>query len=284
MERTSEPLEIRSIRRIVRHWPFPRGKGLLLKAFSPLLRSREFVFEIADGVLVMADMDDWITVHGFVEGYDVDFSKSWALIRWGGTVIDVGANIGIWAIGAARRVGPRGTVHAFEPLETNFSRLIPNIELNRISNIVPQRLALMDHAGSLKFFPSPNKNSGVGRVVTDEWQGPHCTVDAVTLDAYCERHGITSVDLLKLDVEGAEYFVLKGASKLLGSKKPPTIIFEVERVMTTQLNYSPEDLEVFLAKFDYSVCALRSGEWQPISLNGFSGPEDLLAIPPTLSQ
>lgn len=65
VEQTSEPLDIRSIRRIFRHWPFPRGRGLLLKAFSPLLRSREFVFDIADGVLVPSDMDDWISINGF---------------------------------------------------------------------------------------------------------------------------------------------------------------------------------------------------------------------------
>jgi hypothetical protein len=54
--------------------------------------------------------------------------------------------------------------------------------------------------------------------------------------------------------------------------------------MTAQLNYSPEYLEAFLNKFGYSVRALRSGEWQPISLSGFSSPEDLPAIPPCISQ
>jgi FkbM family methyltransferase len=175
-------------------------------------------------------------------------------------------------------------VHAFEPLDEKFLRMVANIELNRASNIVPQRLALMDHPGSLKFIPTPNKNSGVGRVTTEEWQGPHCRVEAVTLDDYCEQHGIDSVDLLKLDVEGAEYFVLQGATKLLASRKSPTIIFEVERVMTLQLNYLPEDLEAFLRRFGYSVRAFRKGNWEPISLDGFAGPEDLLAIPPSISQ
>jgi FkbM family methyltransferase len=279
MQRT-EPFDIRTIRNIFRHWPFPRGKGLLLKTFSPFLRNREFVFDVADGVLVPSDMDDWITLHGFVDGYDADFAKSWALIRPGGIVFDIGANIGIWAIAAARRVGTGGAVHAFEPFAENFSRLTANIELNRALNIIPQQLALMDHPGSLKFFPSPNKNSGVGRVVADDWKGPHCAVKAATLDDYCEQHAVASVDLLKLDVEGSEHFVLKGATRLLASKKPPTIIFEVERVMTLQLNYLPEDLETFLHSFGYSIHALRAGKWQPISLMGFVGPEDLLAIPP----
>jgi len=57
------------------------------------------------------------------------------------------------------------------------------------------------------------------------------------------------VNLLKLDVEGAEYLVLKGARRLLSSPSAPTIVFEVQRVMTEDLKYSPEELEAFLVAF-----------------------------------
>jgi len=274
-----EPVDIHAIRVVFWHWPFRRGKGILLKGLSPLLRHRTFAVEVASGVWAQFDMNDWITVHELVQGYDADFEHSWRLIRSGSTVLDVGANIGMWAIGAARRTGPTGCVHAFEPFDKNFQRLTENLALNDVSNVRAQQIALMDRDGEFKFYPSPNNNSGVGRVVPEDWDGPHSRVPAMTLDQYCELYGLGPVDLLKLDVEGAEYFVLKGATKLLGSVNPPIIIFEVERVMTRQLNYDPEDIQVLLADFGYSIFALRKGRWQPATLAGFLGPEDLLGLP-----
>jgi len=279
MRLESEPADIRIIRGVFHHWPFRRGKGLLLRALLPVLRHRDFVFEAASGVLVRADLGDWISIHGLVEGYDADFSRSWSLIRTGDTVFDIGANVGMWSIGAARRAGPAGKVHAFEPLKSNFARLNETLELNGTTSVLARQIALMDRAGAFRFYPSPNKNSGVGRIVVDDWSGPHCMVEGTTLDEYCERENVSSVNLLKLDVEGAEYHVLKGARRLLGSDSPPTIVFEVQRVMTEDLKHSPEELEALLGEFGYSIHAFRGGKWQPMTLAGFSGPEDLLALP-----
>lgn len=276
-----EPLGVRAIRTIFRRFPFPRGRGVLFNVVRPLLEGRRFVFDVADGVLVPSDLNDWITLHGFIEGYSREFDKSWSLIRDGMTVFDIGANIGIWAIGAAKRVGSIGRVHAFEPLESNFSRLLSNIEINQSSNVIPQQIALSDRAGSCKFYPSPNKNSGVGRVVMEDWAGPHCTVQAITLDEYCARYDVSSVHFLKLDVEGAELLVLKGSTQLLGGSMPPVIIFEMGRFMAADLKCSPEEVESFLASFGYSIYAKRNGKWIPVDLSGFIGPEDLLAIPST---
>jgi FkbM family methyltransferase len=272
-----EPLDVRAIRHILRSWPFPRGKGVLLKVFSPLLRNRSFNFEMARGVLVPADLGDWITLHGFVEGYDGEFGPSWSLIRSGCTVIDVGANIGIWTIGAAKRAGSQGKVHAFEPLESNFARLLSNIKLNRVSTVVPRNLALSDRAGRLQFFPSPNKNSGVGLLAPKGWNVPTCDVDAITLDDYCEQHQIGSVDFLKIDVEGAESLVLKGATRLLSSPSPPSIVFEMNRDMAANFDSSPEKVGALLGEFNYSVFAYRAASWHPVDLAEFYGHQDLLA-------
>ena len=139
------------------------------------MRHRQFISEVAKDVLIPIKLDDWMTLHGLVEGYDSEFALSWSFIRPGDVVIDVGANIGIWTIGAAKRAGLQGKVHSFEPLGENFVRLFENVELNSVTNVVPQRFALSDRAGPRKFYPSPNNNSGVGRLMTDGWIGPHCT-------------------------------------------------------------------------------------------------------------
>ena len=143
----AEPLDVQAIRHILRCWPFHLGKGVLLKILSPFLRNRSFNCEMATGILIPADLGDWITLHGFVEGYDAEFGPSWSLIHSGFTVIDVGANIGIWTVGAAKRTGSQGRVHAFEPLGSNFARLLSNVELNGVSNVVSRNLALSDRRG-----------------------------------------------------------------------------------------------------------------------------------------
>jgi FkbM family methyltransferase len=274
-----EPLDICVIRHIFRLWPLSRGRGLLLRAFLPFLRNRDFIFETAKDVLVPADLGDWITLHGFVEGYDSEFAPSWSLVRPGAIVIDIGANIGIWTIGAAKRTGPSGKVHAFEPLESNFVRLLSNIKINGVLNVVTQKMALSNQAGTLKFFPSPNKNSGVGLLLPKSWNVPTCEVEAITLDDYCEQHRIESVDVLKVDVEGAEYIVLEGASRLLSSAAPPVIVFEMNRDMAANFDSSPEKIGALLSDFKYSVFAYRDESWHPVNLARFSGHEDLLAIP-----
>lgn len=261
-----------------RRWPFPRGKGLLLKAVSPILRNREIVSEVAEGVLVPIKLDDWMTLHGLVEGYDREFDLSWAFIRPGDVVIDAGANIGIWTIGAAKRTGSQGKVHAFEPLEENFVRLFDNVELNGLPNVILQKFALSDRGGPRKFYPSPNNNSGVGRLMTDEWNGPQCIVQAVALDEYCEQQGIKSVQLLKIDVEGAEYFVLKGATRLLSSPNPPIVVFEMNRGMAGDLGASPQKLETLLAGLNYTVFRYSADGLSRINLAEFSGHEDLVAL------
>ncbi len=242
------------------------------------MRHREIVSEVAKDVLIPIKLDDWMTLHGLVEGYDSEFALSWSFIRPGDVVIDVGANIGIWTIGAAKRTGLRGKVHSFEPLKENFARLFENVELNRVTNVIPQRFALSDCAGPRKFYPSPNNNSGVGRLMTDEWIGPHCIVEAIVLDEYCEQQRIESVRLLKIDVEGAEYFVLKGATRLLGSANPPIVIFEMNRAMAGDLGASPQKLETFLSGFGYSIFRHSAGGLRRINLADFSGHEDLVAM------
>ena len=253
---TSEPLDIRAIRHVFRGWPLPRGKGLLLKAFSPWLRNRDFVFEVADGVLISADMQDWITVHGLVEGYDADFRESWSLIRPGATVLDVGANIGIWAIGAAQIAG---AVHCFEPMAGNFKRLQANLALNRVSNVVPQNVALSDRPAVLQFYPSPNSNSGVGVIAQKEWNVQTCDIQALALDDYCGEYRIAP-DFLKIDVEGAELLVLKGAERVLRESKPQ-VFFEMDRVMSGKFGTSPEAITAFLEDRGYSVMPVHGADF-----------------------
>lgn len=124
-------------------------------------------------------------------------------------VIDVGGNIGTFALHAAQRAR-RGTVFTFEPNSENYDLLLQNIKLNNATNIVPARAALSGTPGRLKLFT--NRGGGgfhsvlQGRAVD---QTDFETVDTLALRDVFDDHAIERCGFLKLDCEGAEYDILE---------------------------------------------------------------------------
>ncbi|MCL0050753.1 FkbM family methyltransferase [Dehalococcoidia bacterium] len=146
-----------------------------------------------------------------------------------GVFVDVGAHIGKYTMTMGRRLGSRGRVIAFEPDCDNYRVLEKNISLNRLKNVILLNKALWGEKGKLKlYYPhDPNDkdtgNTGASTVVCHaNWK--HRIVEADTLDNVLKELGIESVDLIKIDVEGAEIKVLEGAKETL--KQSPRIIFE----------------------------------------------------------
>jgi FkbM family methyltransferase len=157
------------------------------------------------------------------------------LLEPGMTAVDVGANIGAFTAAFAQAVGPGGRVHAFEPLDRSRRRLLRTLELNSFANVTVNGSALSDTTGESTLFTygpgfeswatlAPRAIELADRTLeaaTSE------VVETTTLDDYCEGAGIASVDLLKIDVEGAEQRVLRGASRLLEQGRIAGVIVEV---------------------------------------------------------
>jgi len=93
-------------------------------------------------------------VYVFRDGYDPGLQLLTKFLGPGKTMIDVGANIGIFTVVAARRVGEQGTVVAFEPTESTFEMLERNLALNQFRNVKPMRMALSDQAGKMRLYLS----------------------------------------------------------------------------------------------------------------------------------
>jgi len=159
--------------------------------------------------------------------YEVGVTETlWRLTEPGDLAIDAGANIGLWSIPAARRVGPTGEVHAFEPVPANMQRLTEHLRLNAIARVRCQQRALGDRNGETTFYVPSNGNSGAGGLASREGVQTAINTAIVTLDTYCADEGIDRIDLLKVDVEGGETLVFRGATKVLASPTAPMIFFE----------------------------------------------------------
>jgi FkbM family methyltransferase len=132
------------------------------------------------------------------------------VLRPGGVAVDVGANIGVFSLMAALRVGPTGRVVAFEPHPRAFQRLVRNIEQNHLGEtIVPIPAAVSDLPGVISFNPdSVTVHNSVDVAGSTK-------VPAVTLDDDLHISGVDHIDLLKIDVEGHEVSVLTGAERTL---------------------------------------------------------------------
>jgi FkbM family methyltransferase len=138
-------------------------------------------------------------------------------VKEGMVILDIGANIGYYSVIAAQLIGQKGRVFAFEPAPDNFAFLVRNIEVNGFTNIIPVQKAASNRSGKGRLFLCHDA-AGHSMYVNDE-EGS-IEIEVTTVDDFiCEID--TPVDLIKMDVEGAEMSVLEG---MLGTiKRNPSL-------------------------------------------------------------
>jgi FkbM family methyltransferase len=190
-------------------------------------------------------------------------------IREGDTVLDIGANIGMFSLVASRVLKNKGVIHAFEPSQSTYNILNQNITNNNCNNVKLHRLALSDANGILT-LSTPNIKYGTdafaylsnSQDTTGNKDDQTESVEVKTLDHFLSENNIEKVDLIKIDVEGAELLCFKGAEKLLSGKHKPIILFECfEDLSKSRFNYSLMDLLKFLDQRDYSMHQFESWQW-----------------------
>ncbi len=143
----------------------------------------------------------------------------------GWTVVDVGAHQGIFTLDSARRVGPTGRVVSVEPFPSNRDILQRNIARNQLTHVEVVPFAAAETSGPKTLYITQYVTGGQSLVFMGNDSVP-MTIDARPLDAILDERGIKSVDLLKIDVEGAWRLVFAGATRLLTRR--PRIVMEVE--------------------------------------------------------
>lgn len=139
--------------------------------------------------------------------------------------IDIGANIGGYALFAAAKAGPRARILAIEPQPEIFERLIFNIRQNEFANIKAIDCAVSDKDGEIiLFLDKDNRGESSMRIVGPDGVGSSLTVPAKTLDRIVREEGYDHIDAIKLDVEGAEDLILEPFFRTAPEHLWPTLI------------------------------------------------------------
>lgn len=188
------------------------------------------------------------------ENEEIFFINSF--LKQGDQFIDIGANSGLFTIYAAKRVGNKGRVFAFEPTDTTYKKLCDNIDLNRFSNTIAHQLAVSSKNEEIEFY---SLSEGY-----DAWNSPAkpiinktskvLNVKAIQIDRMNEV-GIIFNDsaLVKIDVEGWELQVLKGGITCFNDEKSPTLMIEFADEHARNAGASCRELYSFLQSLGYNL-------------------------------
>ena len=215
-----------------------RRVNLMLNKFARQKILREIYYhslKLSRALIKLPTPYGWMTTYLYSGGISYVFGRpsESSILRFfkpktGWTVVDAGAHIGWYTLIASKKVGSKGKVLAIEPEPRNFSILCKNIRDNKLMNVIPLRIALSDKDGyeRLAMSPSPAMHSIMPN------SNYAILVKARKMDSLLKELDIKQIDLFKMDVEDAEFKVLKGSKNIL--KNGTRLIIESGRPIVTQ--------------------------------------------------
>jgi FkbM family methyltransferase len=196
-----------------------------------------------------------VFVGGMYEPNELAFFA--ATLEPGMTVVDIGANEGLFSLVAASCVGEGGRVIAIEPSSREFEYLRANIALNQLANVEPVRIALYNHAGSARLTLAEMGHEGQN-ALGDRIPNPHVgalgaeTVALGTLDGLVTAQRLDRLDLVKIDAEGSEARVLEGGQVSL-SRYQPLLLIEIGSENLAAQGSTVKGLLELLSDLSYDV-------------------------------
>jgi len=226
----------------------------ILKKSIKQSKGRFIIKEINDNKMCLDVNDEGLShdliVDGVREFYATQRMKK--EITAGDIVVDIGANIGYYALLEAKLVGKKGVVYAIEPVPQNVEILRKNVKLNNYRNIEVYQLAIGDKKGTAPMYVSKKYNwssmskniEGVEETVVKEIE-----VETTTLDDFLKNKPYPN--MIRMDVEGYEYQIIKGMKNILSKKKPLKLFIEFHFPMLNK----KQSLEILktLKKHDFVI-------------------------------
>lgn len=242
-----------------RYTSFPRGRFAFTRLIkwgqqhlgfkAPLLCLESgIVLEYSSGFRTDLLLRD-LLITGSFEPSHTEIIKG--LLPVGGVFIDVGANIGYFSIIGARSVGPTGRVYAFEPMDETYRLLRKNLSLNKLTNVEAVNLACFSSSGRVAM--ERTCDSGTSHLSFIESENSK-TVCVTTLDEFVAQSGIKRIDVIKIDTEGCDLEVLKGARQTIAAFRP-AILIELNHL--SRFGGSISEVSVFFARCLYEISEIK---------------------------
>jgi len=192
-------------------------------------------------------------------------------LKQGMCFVDIGANEGFYSIYAAKKVGLSGKIFSFEPSPRELTWLQRNVRVNRLGNIQVIPKALADVVGTAVLNLADAEHNGQNTLGTFGHQGVTCIesvqVELTTLDSLRKSGSIPKIDVIKMDVEGAELKVLKGAANILTNDRP-LILMELFDAALKGQNSSANEVLAWLTKLGYVIYTFDFKSGQPSPMAG----------------
>lgn len=179
-------------------------------------------------------------------------------------ILDVGANLGIYSF-AALAAQPNAIVHAFEPTPEIAAKLEAAAELNGVPNLHVHKAAVSNNNGYARLNRcrgDNGTNGGMNFISGDADEDDPSRVKTVRLDDFCDEYGINRIDLLKVDVQGHEFEVFKGAERLLKEGRIALIFFELSWAGDPRTDCPARRSIGLLEQYGYLFSSVGAAEWR----------------------
>ncbi|ADU31856.1 FkbM family methyltransferase [Evansella cellulosilytica] len=181
-------------------------------------------------------------------------------------VFDIGSNVGYYTLLLSKTLREKGTVYSIEASTDNIKLLQKNLVLNDVKNVIVMNNAVGTEKGTLKLYNNSEENWGQKSLIKSLNElNKFEIVQVDSLDNIIRSLGLSSVDLIKCDIDGGEYNAFKGASNLLSKAKAPDILFEVNHHNLNQMGLDSNNLVSLINSYDYSVYTFsKEGDLIPL--------------------
>lgn len=203
-----------------------------------------------DGVEYVLDISNVVEHLVYFRITPENFKPVEEVIQNAKVIFDIGANIGGTALLFAS-MNSHARIYSFEPQPETYEKAKRNIGLNSFTNIHLFNIGMGEKNESKKLYQVIENNPAMNRIMPGEQNYPYTLIQIQTLDEFCTTQRISQIDFLKIDVEGYEYFVLKGGARVIAGSHP-VIYLELYDVGLKKHGYSATALVLLLFEMGYT--------------------------------
>lgn len=221
----------------------------------------------------------------FLTGYfePNEFSVLDRILKLGMTFVDIGANMGLYTLFASKKIGPKGIVLAIEPSTREFQRLQKHVGINCLSNVLCLQIAISNCRTEADLLVATEEKSGhntLGAFGYDSVISQGCErVHLRPLDDMVREEGLQRVDVIKMDIEGAEFLALQGSASTL-AQFHPLLLLELSDRTLSQQECNSQQVWQFLTQNGYRIYAFDSNTGLPIlaQFKDYFDSENIIAL------